>query len=1631
MRLLYSLLILLICSCSSAYAQKISVDGGMGLQALVEDNLVDGCVDISNVQSAINGSAYGFQSYGYFERAGSNFPFETGIMLSTGAAESGGNGEISIPLSEGSTVWGTDPDLEAALGTSNTLNATSIEFDIVSISSQFQFNYLFASEDYDGVNPCQVSDGFVFLIKETGSAGPYENIAIIPGTTTPVNTSTVHPNLLPACAAENDEYFAGYNNGDTNYIGRTTVLTASTTITPYVSYHVKLIIADQTDGTFDSAVFIEGDSFKILDLGEDITSCESAALLDGNINNPYANYQWFRNNTPISGATNPTYTATTSGLYRIEVTVTLNGSDCVESDEIDILLNIEEDITPIPDYELCDDSRGDEIEIFDLSTQSDALRANIPFTNYTFSYHYNETEARANINPILTPIPNTLSNPQNIFVRIEDLNTGCFTYTNFNLYVNPLPLIDTPTTLEACDTDDLPDGKAIIDLTQKDDEITRGQTDLLVSYHYSQPDADTGANPIPSPYQNINTTNERVFVRVEDPDTGCINYTELAVNITISPIVNRDTQFMDACDSDQDGAASFDLTQSIDDILQGLTNVTVTFHESINDAQNGTNPIANQTNYEYINPDGEPGFRPLYVRIEDDNTGCPTIVPLEVHTNLLLTGTDTGFFALCDTNEDPDDVEQFNLNSVETYIANDLPDPIEINFFESEDDRNANINPINKSVLYTAQSPTRLFIALENTLTGCAEVSDITLVVNPILLFNPAVPLPYCSPDENPEVSIDLHSLDPTVLNNHTEFSVTYFGELVDAENNTNQLPPFYTNTSSIETIYARIEHESTGCSTINPFQIEIKTAPAATPPDDIKVCDSDLDGFAIINLEDNQAEIVADPSIVTFSYFTDLDDANNAINPIVTPTAYNANTQTIFVRIESSGNTSGCYNIVEQQIIVNTEPVFDTISNFQICEVDGDSTADFLLVEKDSDILNGQTGKEVFYFEDASFTIPIDKNVIYNNTAPMQTIYVRVENVTDTDCFATSSFTLEVAPEPIYNKPSLYLICDDITNDEIADFDLNSKTIEIKAGVVNPINVTYHLTELEAERNNNPLSTTNYTNRVNPQTLYVRIESSNSLCYVVETLSLNIIAAPDISEVTAGLTSCDNDYDGITNFNLEDAEFEIYDRIQSNLSINYFENFDDINTDDGFDNSGEITDPTNFSSATQTVYIKVTNTLTGCYSVIPLDLTVNLPPITLPIQPIEICDNDSDSYDLSQIDLLIVDDASTVTITYHSSMNNAENNMFPLPDIFTYSNLNHTFYIRVTSISNGCHIVVPVNLTIHIKPRIASTPADLIACDDDADGLFEFDLTDANPAILNGQNASSHQITYYTNITDAESGTNALNPLYTSENGETIYVRLESNVTSCYSFTQFNTYINPLPIVDLNKIIPICNDSAITISAETFVPGDQYLWSTGATTPEILVQPDADGPYSVTVTRPYPSGPSCEYSHDFIVEKSDAAIIDIAPPTVHFADPNSITVNIRSGSIGDYVYILDNGEPQTSNFFADVPFGEHLITVRDLNGCMDATRSVFVFDIPKYFTPNNDLYNDTWHVIGANQLPGTVVYIYNRYGKLLKTLTHASDGWDGTFNGQNLPADDYWYLAKIVQDGNAFDLRGHFSLKR
>jgi len=147
------------------------------------------------------------------------------------------------------------------------------------------------------------------------------------------------------------------------------------------------------------------------------------------------------------------------------------------------------------------------------------------------------------------------------------------------------------------------------------------------------------------------------------------------------------------------------------------------------------------------------------------------------------------------------------------------------------------------------------------------------------------------------------------------------------------------------------------------------------------------------------------------------------------------------------------------------------------------------------------------------------------------------------------------------------------------------------------------------------------------------------------------------------------------------------------------------------------------------------------------------------------------------------------------------------------------------------------------------------------------------------------------------------------------------------------------------------------------------------------------------------------------------------------FTQNATITVTVQGGT-GPYFYQLDNGLEQVSTVFTNVNGGEHTITVTDEQGCTSESQKITIIDYPKYFTPNGDGYNDRWNIGG---LTNTNIDIYDRYGKLIKQINTSSLGWDGTFNGQLLPATDYWFTIEYIEPNTNTTkiFKSHFSLKR
>ncbi|WP_298221803.1 T9SS type B sorting domain-containing protein [Flavobacterium sp.] len=546
------LLITLICCCfpTVLLAQYIQVDDTYTAQRLVENVLINSpCANVSNFSVSGDPFSPGEQSYGYFNGSSSTFPFAQGIVLSTSRAKrtEGPNNNL---IDEGSSAWVGDSDLEQALGISNTYNATVLEFDFTPLTSAISFDYIFASEEYQGNAPCRYSDGFAFLLKKANTTDTYQNLALIPNTTTPVLVTTVHP-TISGCPAINDAYFGGFNgnNAPINLNGQTTVMTAKATVIPGVTYHIKLVIADHENIRYDSAIFLGGGSFNVgTDLGSDRLAATNNAICQGKrypLDATEAgtnSYQWFKNGSPLSGETNPTYDVNDAGTYSVEIT--LGTTTCIATGEVTIEYIPTPTLTNTTIVQCDEDNDG--TTLFNL-TKVDGIITNNDSTFSAVTYYENLPDAQNQITA--NAISNTtsyLSTAKTIYATSANAS-GCYGVANVVLQIsnNTFPFV---VDYESCDLDSVIDGYYAFPLSDVDTKVLNGlPAGLIVNYYPTYNDALLQTNILPANYTNNTQYVDRIYAKIlNGSDCYGIKTVDLYVNSNTPPNFGDEEVFI--CD---------------------------------------------------------------------------------------------------------------------------------------------------------------------------------------------------------------------------------------------------------------------------------------------------------------------------------------------------------------------------------------------------------------------------------------------------------------------------------------------------------------------------------------------------------------------------------------------------------------------------------------------------------------------------------------------------------------------------------------------------------------------------------------------------------------------------------------------------------------------------------------------------------------------------------------------------------------------------------------------------------------------------------------------------------------------------------------------------------------------------
>ena len=939
----------------------------------------------------------------------------------------------------------------------------------------------------------------------------------------------------------------------------------------------------------------------------------------------------------------------------------------------------------------------------------------------------------------------------------------------------------------------------------------------------------------------------------------------------------------------------------------------------------------------------------------------------------------------------------------------------------------------NTSSIYVAPMVTTTY-HVDVTTNGVLCRTSYTHTVNPLPQINSIPDYVFCDDDSdgdsnNGSITLkedDFNVLRSSILGENQElvdFTFSYYTSSEDAENGTNPINfPYVSPTKessalhweSISTeIYVRLVNNDTGCiSSGKAFNLVVNTLPIVFEVDDILVCDDDYDGIVEgFDLELRSGELrsgneTTDPNDIDnqspdnfpITYHLNLDDANDLNSSGIT-SPYESGNATIYYRIQKMTNEGEliCFKTGEAfNLVVTPLPVIKTeFVNIEQCDdgkgEENDGITLHNLTESQS-LFSDNYENEIFeYYTDYDLNDKIDDPTSYFNLAFNDTVYLKI--ITENGC------------------------------------EMISKTPDGADRLV--INITVGASEISE----------NF------------IEENNTIYSICE-------------DSDAG------SQDGLSVFSSE-VLTEVYNKL-----INSNPKFDDqrirvtlhTNSEDGLTGENPIDINSNFTTVTpntQEIWARVVNVDITEFTCLGYEqvatLYVEPKPIANAVTIDRQCDGDSpddlDSqdgkypFDVSLIESRVILDQTDVIVSYFNEDGTEIQNFGQ--SLFLTESQTITIIVEkepsynddgIIKLSEDCTHETTLEFIVDDTPEFF--PVTIQAqCDDggnDSDGFSEFDTSNLIENLL-GPNQSLDDYFVRFDYTDEDgnllSADKLRNPFNTAT--QTVIVTITNKLNeSCPALGEIDFVVNPLPEFTVDDDTVVClNLPAIPIGVTSSEAEYTYSWVhedlNGNTSPfpstEDTILVGVGGTYYVTATTT--DGTNCSRTLSINVEESIIATItldDITVKDLTNDNNNTITIDPTNLGIGDYEYAIDDpsGPYQDEPFFEQVRPGIHTIYVRDKNNCGIAQIDVSVIGYKKFFTPNNDGIHDTWRILGIREdfQPNSRVYIFDRYGKLLKELDPVGEGWDGTFIGRPMPQSDYWFRV-FLEDGREF--KGHFSLVR
>ncbi|WP_081990170.1 T9SS type A sorting domain-containing protein [Psychroserpens sp. Hel_I_66] len=613
-------------------------------------------------------------------------------------------------------------------------------------------------------------------------------------------------------------------------------------------------------------------------------------------------------------------------------------------------------------------------------------------------------------------------------------------------------------------------------------------------------------------------------------------------------------------------------------------------------------------------------------------------------------------------------------------------------------------------------------------------------------------------------------------------------------------------------------------------------------------------------------------------------------------------------------------------QFVIN-EP-----SDYILCDDNNDGFALFFLNTKDAEILGSMpsNGFEVTYYmsqEDADNQINALSSSFTNTTNP-QTVFANVVELSSGNLERTT-FDLLVVATPQPNLLDVYEICD-------------GSTLLVDSGLTDPsYSYSWYLDGIILEGEVNPLLEVSQTGN------YLLQVFSGEDCTSFTEFEVIVSDFEDI-ETPSPLVVCDDNDDGFASFDLDSATVDILNGIDNaSLIVTFYDT-----EADAFGQVDPLTSPYNNSvQYNQILYVRISNISGDCFTVLPIELIVQINCFGAQSTSIEICDNDpvfTGLFDLTSQNENIVngEDVSNYNFSYHLTIGEADNDTNEITDITSYP---HTvgvqiLYVRVEEIVSGDYEIVQLSLIINEAPVIPE-PQEYTICGGDEividAGIFNSNLNfqwstgETDPEIIVFESG-----TYSVTITDDATGCSSSVEIIVNQ-GETANINDPQDLVSCDTNGVF----------DLTSVIP-----------------------------DVLNGLDPNN-YEIT----------------FYVNFSDVfnQVNAIASPNAYTAFLIPQTVYIRVGNLNDECFAFGAFDLISENCPIEVVCGEEPINTTYCYELESATQYTYTSSdgSPLQVVFNSGQVEDEWDELTVIDTDGTI--LYSGYGNSgdLTGLSFASSG--------------------------------------